>query len=319
MIPAELGELPLLRGFDDVDVLSALAGRFSQHEYGPGDVIAEPGAPADSVFLLAHGKVNRIGAGKYGDEAVLGVLADGDYFGEQALLDDEGDWDFTVKARDQRHRAVAVRAPAFQALAEQSAALRAQIVRYQASAAPAAEQARRGRDRAGLRPRRASPSCRARSSTTSSTPREYELSVAQTVLRVHTRVADLYNEPMNQTEQQLRLTIEALRERQEHEMVNNRDFGLLHNADFSQRIPTRTGPPTPDDLDELLAAVWKEPTFFLAHPRAIAAFGRECNKARHLPGQRRLRRAPGAGLARRPDPALQQDPDHRAADQLDHR
>ncbi|MHC5829669.1 MAG: Crp/Fnr family transcriptional regulator, partial [Nostoc sp.] len=45
-------------------------------------------------------------------------------------------------------------------------------------------------------------------------PREYELSIAQTVLQVSTRVADLYNEPYNQTEEQLRLTIEALRERQ---------------------------------------------------------------------------------------------------------
>jgi hypothetical protein len=91
-------------------------------------------------------------------------------------------------------------------------------------------------------------------------------------------VADLYNEPMNQIEQQLRLTIEALRERQEHELVNNADFGLLHNADPAQRINARTGPPTPDDMDELLATVWKEPSFFLAHPRAIAAFGRECNQ-----------------------------------------
>ena len=83
---------------------------------------------------------------------------------------------------------------------------------------------------------------------------------------------------MDQIEQQLRLTIEALRERQEHELINNRDFGLLHNADLKQRIHTRTGPPTPDDLDELLATVWKDPGFFLAHPRTIAAFGRECNK-----------------------------------------
>jgi hypothetical protein len=109
-------------------------------------------------------------------------------------------------------------------------------------------------------------------------PREYQLSVAQTVLRVHSRVADLYNVPMNQVEQQLRLTIEELRERQESEMLNNRDFGLLHNADPGQRIPTRGGPPTPDDMDELLSVVWKEPAFFLAHPKTIAAFGRECTK-----------------------------------------
>jgi len=109
-------------------------------------------------------------------------------------------------------------------------------------------------------------------------PREYELSVAQTVLRVHSRVADLYNDPMDQVEHQLKLTVHALRERQEHELVNNRDFGLLHNADLRQRIHTRGGPPTPDDLDDLLSMVWKEPSFFLAHPKAIAAFGRECTR-----------------------------------------
>jgi hypothetical protein len=103
------------------------------------------------------------------------------------------------------------------------------------------------------------------------------LSVAQTVLRVHTRVADLYNGPMDQLEQQLRLTVEALRERQENELVNNREFGLLHNADLKQRIHTRTGPPTPDDLDELLSRR-RNSHFFLAHPQAIAAFGRECSK-----------------------------------------
>src|SRR5205814_9223032 len=94
---------------------------------------------------------------------------------------------------------------------------------------------------------------------------------------VSSRVADLYNEPMDQVEQQLRLTVEALRERQEHELVNNREFGLLHNADLRQRIHTRSGPPTPDDLDELLSRRRKS-RFFLAHPRAIAAFGRECNR-----------------------------------------
>jgi hypothetical protein len=107
-------------------------------------------------------------------------------------------------------------------------------------------------------------------------PREYELSVAQTVLRVHTRVADLYNGPMNQTEEQLRLTIEALRERQEYELINNRDFGLLPNAAFKQRIQSHSGLPTPDDLDDLLSRR-RGTKFLFAHPRAIAAIGREFN------------------------------------------
>jgi hypothetical protein len=108
-------------------------------------------------------------------------------------------------------------------------------------------------------------------------PREYELAVAQTVLRVHSRVADLFNEPMDQIGQQLRLTVEALRERQEHEMINNPDFGLLHNASYDQRIQTHSGPPTPDDLDELLSRRRSTKALF-AHPKAIAAFGRECTK-----------------------------------------
>jgi hypothetical protein len=97
-------------------------------------------------------------------------------------------------------------------------------------------------------------------------------------------VADLYNEPMNQVEEQLRLTIEALRERQENELVNNPEFGLLNNADPRQRVHTRSGPPTPDDMDELLATVWKDPSVILAHPKAIAAFGRECSKRGLYPG-----------------------------------
>ena len=60
-------------------------------------------------------------------------------------------------------------------------------------------------------------------------------------------------------------------------MVNNKEFGLLHNADYSQRIQTHSGPPTPDDLDELLSRR-RSTRMMFAHPRAIAAFGRECNK-----------------------------------------
>lgn len=108
-------------------------------------------------------------------------------------------------------------------------------------------------------------------------PREYELSLAQTVLRVHTRVGDLYREPMDQVEQQLRLTVEALAERQEHELVNHPEFGLLHAVDPRQRLAPLTGPPTPDDLDRLLARR-RRSQFFLAHPRTIAAFGRECTR-----------------------------------------
>ncbi|PYF12680.1 hypothetical protein C8J30_10160 [Rhodobacter viridis] len=112
----------------------------------------------------------------------------------------------------------------------------------------------------------------------SETPREYFLNAVSTVLDVHTRVSDLYSSPFDQVKEQLRLTIETVKERQESELINNPDYGLLANAADSQIISTLTGAPTPDDLDELITKVWKEPAFFLAHPLAIAAFGRECTR-----------------------------------------
>jgi hypothetical protein len=109
-------------------------------------------------------------------------------------------------------------------------------------------------------------------------PREYHLSTIQTVLRTHTRVTDLYSNKIDQLREQIRLTVEAVKEREEQELINHAEFGLLREVAPSQRITTREGAPTPDDLDELLALVWKKPAFFLAHPRAIAAFGRECTR-----------------------------------------
>ncbi len=110
------------------------------------------------------------------------------------------------------------------------------------------------------------------------TPREYFLNAVSTVLDVHTRVSDLYSSPHDQIKEQLRLTIETIKERQESELINNPDYGLLASVAPEQIIYPLTGAPTPDDLDELLTKVWKEPAFFLTHPLAIAAFGRECTR-----------------------------------------
>jgi len=109
-------------------------------------------------------------------------------------------------------------------------------------------------------------------------PREYTLSTVTTTIEVQTRVSDLYRSPMDQVREQLAVLIEMVKERQENEIINNTNYGLLSHVVPSQKVTTRTGAPTPDDFDELIARVWKEPAFFLAHPKAIAAFGRECTR-----------------------------------------
>ena len=109
-------------------------------------------------------------------------------------------------------------------------------------------------------------------------PREYILNSISTIINVDTQISDVFSSPFDQTKEQLQLAVESLKERQESQLVNNDDYGLLKNVADSQRITPRKGAPTPDDLDELITKVWKEPSFFLAHPRAVAAFARECTR-----------------------------------------
>ncbi len=276
VVPGELTELPFLRSYDDAGVLEALAGAFVQQEFAAGDAIAEAGAPADRIVLIARGKVEKLASGKYGEDAVVEVWADGDYFSNSAILESGDTWGFTARAVT-AVTALTLSQEDFERLAGQNDSLRAHVDAYKAL--PTLPQDKAGQAEIALAAgHRGEPLLPGTFVDYELAPREYELSVAQTVLRIHTRVADLYNEPMNQTEQQLKLTIQALRERQEHEIVNNRDFGLLHNCALEQRIRARTGPPTPDDLDELLTRR-RGSQFLIAHPRTIAAFGRECTRA----------------------------------------
>jgi CRP-like cAMP-binding protein len=282
VVPPELRELPLFRDYADDDVLAALAGRFVQQDYEPGDVIVQQGQPADRAFLLAFGKVSKIGTGEYGGQTILDTLAEGEFFGDLVLMGQAREWDFSIKANT-RCTMMTLPREVFDTVVDQTESLRAHVERLLAG--PKRPSNKAGEAEIEL----SSGHCGEVPLATTfvdyeMSPREYELSVAQTVLRVHTRVADLYNHPMNQTEQQLRLTVEALRERQEHDMINNRNFGLLHNADLKQRLHTRGGPPTPDDMDELISRRRKT-EFILAHPRAIAAFGRECTKRGLYPNQ----------------------------------
>ncbi|MFJ9028030.1 family 2B encapsulin nanocompartment shell protein [Streptomyces sp. NPDC102274] len=281
VIPAELGELPALRAYGDEGVLAELARRCEQREFAAGQVMVASGDAADEVFLLAHGRVEKVGSGPYGDDAVLEVLADGAYFGDQALLDGEATWEYTARAVTACTVLVLSRGDV-RNLAEREESLRDHLAAL--VSVPRQRTNKYGEAAIDLSAGHVGESVVPHTFVDyDATPREYELSVAQTVLKVHSRVADLYNQPMNQTEQQLRLTVEALRERQEHELINNREFGLLNNCDYGQRLQPYDGGPSPDDMDELLSRR-RGSKMFLAHPRAIAAFGRECNKRGLVPG-----------------------------------
>lgn len=141
VIPAELRELAPLRGFADSAALEALADRFVQREFAPGDVLARAGGPTDRIVLIAHGKLDRIGTGKYGDETVLGVLADGDAIGAAALLTADAEWEHSVRAVT-RVTALTLYRSDLEEVLGRSESLRSHLGDVGAALVPSAEQAR---------------------------------------------------------------------------------------------------------------------------------------------------------------------------------
>ena len=281
VIPETLTELPVLRGYSDAEVLKEVATRFRVRQVRAGQVLFQAGQRVTEAYLVVHGKFTRFTEGKYGEEEITGVVTDGDQIGDEAIGQSDPLWLSSVRAETAGVLLVLPwdvltefrdRVPSLAAHLEAFAARQKLPMNRKGEADVPVQAGHVGE-----------PTLHGGFVNYDLAPREYELSLTQTVLRVHTRVADLYNNPMNQTEQQLRLTVEEIRERQEWELVNNREFGLLHNVDYGQRVSTFTGPPTPDDMDELLA-MRRKTKVFLAHPKAIAAFFRQCNRRGLVPG-----------------------------------
>ncbi len=273
--PESLRSVPLFSGLTSA-IISRMANRFRSETVSLGNKLVGEGEDGNKFFIIAQGQVEVLSKGVHGSNLRLALLTEGEFFGESDLVSDKLS-DVTVRTITPCTLLTLSRRDLDSVLAENPSQrteferaikdhleLRSTVNRY----------GERNIDLvSGFAENVEIPETFV---DYSATPREYSLSSVQTVVRVHTRVSDLYNGPYNQLEEQMRLTIEGIKERQEWELINNKKFGLINSVDPAMRISTRYGAPTPDDLDELLALVWKKPAFFLAHPKAIAAFEREC-------------------------------------------
>ena len=273
--PESLRSVPLFSQLPD-SLLTRMTARFKSEEVSLGNKLVVEGEERNKFFIIAQGQVEVLSKGAHGSDLRIALLTEGEYFGETELVTDRSS-EVTVrtitpcvflslsrKDLDSILSELPSLNDEFKRAVDEHLELLSTVNRY----------GERNIDLvSGFAENIEIPETFV---DYSATPREYSLSSIQTVVRVHTRVSELYNNPHDQLAEQMRLTIEGIKERQEWELINSRKFGLLHSADPSMRISTRYGTPTPDDLDELLALVWKKPAFFLAHPKAIAAFGREC-------------------------------------------
>jgi CRP-like cAMP-binding protein len=273
--PETLRSVPLFSKLPDA-ILGRMASRFKTEAVSLGNKLIAEGEDGNKFFIIAQGQVEVLSKGVHGSDLRVALLTEGEFFGETDLLSDKPS-DITVRTTTPCVLATLSRkdldtvlkeAPRlleeFNKVLAEHEELRSTVNRY----------GERNIDLvSGFAENVEIPETFV---DYSEKPREYSLSSVQTVVRVHTRVSDLYNNPFDQLEEQMRLTIEGIKERQEWDLINSPKFGLVHSAESAMRISTRYGAPTPDDLDDLLALVWKKPAFFLAHPKAIAAFEREC-------------------------------------------
>ena len=273
--PAALRSVPLFSQFPEA-ILTRMAARFKSESVTLGNKLVVEGGDRSNFFILAQGQVEVLSKGVHGSDLRIALLSEGEYFDETDLI--------AVSPSDATVRTITpcvlltLSRKDLEAILKELPNLRDEykkaIAEHQELRSSVNRYGERNIDLvSGFAENVEIPETFV---DYSSHPREYSLSAVQTVVRVHTRVSDLYNGPYDQLEEQIRLTIEGIKERQEWELINSNKFGLINAADPAMRISTRYGAPTPDDLDELLALVWKKPAFFLAHPKAIAAFEREC-------------------------------------------
>jgi Phage capsid-like protein/Cyclic nucleotide-binding domain len=275
--PEELRVIPILAKLAPNEALP-IANSFSPEHFALGATPLVEGTASDKLYIVIKGKLEVLTQGDQGTTLRVAVLGAGDYFGENNLFENAPS-DVTVRTLTATD-VLTITRTAFEQAANQFADLRGRLRQS------FAERSRLnsylnpyGEEKVALTSDyEGETEIPASYIDYESEPREYELSLVQSILKVHTRVSDIYNEPIDQLREQLRLTIEGIKEQQEWEIINNPEFGLLNSVSPFQRVQSRYGPPTPDDLDELLTKVWKKPAFFLAHPRAIAAFGRECTR-----------------------------------------
>lgn len=273
--PDALRSVPLFSQLP-VDITTRMVNRFKTEVVTLGKELIVEGEDGNKFFILAEGQVEVLSKGAHGSHLRIALLTEGEFFGETDLVSEEPS-DVTIrtltpcvlltlsrKDLDAVLKELRNVKSEFEKAINQHKELRSTVNRYGERNIELVS---------GFAENVEIPETFV---DYSANPREYSLSAIQTIVRVHTRVSDLYNGPHDQLEQQMRLTIEGIKERQEWDLVNSKKFGLLHSVDPSMRISTRYGAPTPDDLDELLSLVWKKPAFFLAHPRAVAAFEREC-------------------------------------------
>ncbi|NTV61898.1 MAG: cyclic nucleotide-binding domain-containing protein, partial [Chlorobiaceae bacterium] len=202
--PEALKSIPLFASFND-DIITGLAKKFVLEESDLGNTLILEGEERHKLFIIAHGQVEILSKGLHGEELRIALLSEGEFFGEEELVSQKPS---TVTIRtitpvsffslssndiDKLFKESPSIGESFGKAVEEYLKIRSTVNKHGEKHIDLV---------AGFDEDVEIPETYV---DYSNKPREYSLQAIQTVVRVHTRVSDLYNEPYNQIEQQMRL------------------------------------------------------------------------------------------------------------------
>ncbi|WHH58823.1 family 2B encapsulin nanocompartment shell protein [Petroclostridium sp. X23] len=275
--PGQLCKIPLFKDMDR-SLVEQISTFFVMEQYDAESTITKVGNEGDKLFIVAKGNVEVSAWGSRGKKVKIGSLTDGQYSDINAFI-------------QKSNRPISMQALAPSVIFSLDRTKLQNVINQSPQSIENFNHALQKWSYEKVRSNEYGEkrieliSDKLREHTLPQTfpdyedvPCEYRLNSVQTILKVNSQVTDIFNKPIDQLQEQMRMTVEAMKEKQEWEMINNKEFGLVNSVAPEMRMQPRKGAPTPDDMDALLAKVWKKPAFFLAHPQAIAAFGRECTK-----------------------------------------
>lgn len=236
-----LTQMPSFHNIQDEGLLNEIAKASTEQDFERDAKIVDDGDKPTHIFIIVKGKVSFFEAADFNYKNAIGAKGSGQYFAESGLVRRNPSFTYDAIATTPV-KVLKIAYSNIKSILKKSADYKDHLKDHEKNVIDLGDKTNRKGEQivelfSGLHDDE--PDIPGTFVAYDASPREYELNTSQTILKIHTKVADLHNSPFNQTEEQVRLTIEELREAQEYEMINNNDFGLLYNADFGQIIQTK--------------------------------------------------------------------------------
>ncbi len=275
--PAEsLRSVPLFSKLPEA-IIGRMAGRFKTEEVSLGNKLLVEGEDRSKFFIIAQGQVEVLSKGVHGSNLRIALLTEGEFFGESDLVSDKPS-EMTVR-NDYPMRS-------FDPLPERSGCCacrtteherRVQQGDYRASRVAIVGQSLwRAKHRFGFGfAEKTSKFQRPLSTTLLSRKSMLYPPSRRSYASIHAYRISITVPTIN-LKSKMRLTVEGIKRASGVGAYQQSEVRFAAFCRPSHAISTRYGAPTPDDLDEMLALVWKKPAFFLAHPKRSLLLSEMC-------------------------------------------